>query len=95
MAALPYLDLESDKRIKNLKQLISDFQAQGVIYHTLRYCDPFTFKTLETKDVLQKEGIPLLDIHTEYARSDTEAIRTRIETFVEILKNKHPLEIEA
>ncbi len=93
--SLPYLDLDSDKRLKNLKQLIHEFQAQGVIYHTLRYCDPFTFKTLETKDVLQKEGIPLLDIHTEYARSDTEAIRTRIETFVEILKNKHPLEIEA
>lgn len=93
--ALPYLDLESDRRIKNLKQLISSFQAQGVIYHTLRYCDPYTFKTLETKEVLQKIGIPLLDIHTEYARSDLEAIRTRIETFVEILKSKHSLEIEA
>jgi benzoyl-CoA reductase/2-hydroxyglutaryl-CoA dehydratase subunit BcrC/BadD/HgdB len=94
-AALPYLDLETDKRLKNLKQLIKDYRAQGVIYHTLRYCDPFTFKAGETKDVLKKEGIPLLEIHTEYAGSDIEAIRTRAEAFVELIKNKNSLEVEA
>lgn len=94
-AALPYLDLETDRRLKNLKQLIKDYRAQGVIYHTLRYCDPFTFKAGETKDVLKKEGMPLLEIHTEYAGSDIEAIRTRVEAFVEMIKNKNILEVEA
>lgn len=87
-AALPYLDLESDGRIKHLKQLIYDYKAQGVIYHTLRYCDSFSFKAGETKEILKKEGIPLLEIHTEYAGSDVEAIRTRAEAFVEMIKNK-------
>jgi len=87
-AALPYLDLETDRRLKNLKQLINDYKAHGVIYHTLRYCDPFTFKAGETKDVLKKERVPLLEIHTEYAGSDIEAIRTRVEAFVELLNNK-------
>jgi benzoyl-CoA reductase/2-hydroxyglutaryl-CoA dehydratase subunit BcrC/BadD/HgdB len=86
-AALPYLDLETDERLKNLKGLIQTFQAQGVIYHTLRYCDPFTFKAGETKEVLKQKGIPLLEIHTEYAGSDFEAIRTRVEAFVEMLRN--------
>ncbi len=94
-AALPYLDLETDRRLKNLKQLIKDYKAQGVIYHTLRYCDPFTFKAGETKDVLKKEGIPLLEIHTEYAGSDIEAVKTRAEAFVELIKNKNSLEVEA
>lgn len=87
-AALPYMDLESDGRIKHLKQLIHDYKAQGVIYHTLRYCDSFSFKAGETKEILKKEGIPLLEIHTEYAGSDVEAIRTRAEAFVEMIKNK-------
>lgn len=86
--ALPYLDLASDRRIKRLKELISAFKAQGVIYHTLRYCDPYTFKAKETKDILEKEGIPLLELHTEYAGSDFEAIRTRVEAFVEMIKLK-------
>ncbi len=94
-AALPYLDLKTDRRLKNLKKLVHDQKAQGVIYHTLRYCDPFTFKAGETKDVLKKEGIPLLEIHTEYASSDIEAIRTRAEAFVEMIRNKHDREVEA
>jgi benzoyl-CoA reductase/2-hydroxyglutaryl-CoA dehydratase subunit BcrC/BadD/HgdB len=86
-AALPYLDLETDGRLKNLKAQINAFAAQGAINHTLRYCDPFTFKAGETKEQLKKIGIPMLEIHTEYAGSDFEAIRTRVEAFVEMLKN--------
>lgn len=86
-AALPYLDLATDARLKKLKSLVFEFKAQGVINHTLRYCDPFTFKAGETKEELKKEGVPMLEIHTEYAGSDFEAIRTRVEAFVEMLKN--------
>ncbi|MEI6757570.1 MAG: 2-hydroxyacyl-CoA dehydratase [Chlorobium sp.] len=87
-AALPYLDLESDRRLKKLHELLSTSKAQGVIYHTLRYCDPFTFKAKETKNVLAKSGIPLLEIHTEYAGSDYEAMKTRVEAFVEMIRIK-------
>jgi benzoyl-CoA reductase/2-hydroxyglutaryl-CoA dehydratase subunit BcrC/BadD/HgdB len=84
--ALPYLDLESDRRLKRLRELITEFKAQGVIYHSLRFCDPYTFKAKETKDVLAKVNVPFLEIHTEYATSDLEAVRTRVETFVEMIK---------
>ncbi|OPX44976.1 R-phenyllactate dehydratase beta subunit [Ruminiclostridium hungatei] len=86
--ALPYLELKTDKRLKKLHGLLDEYKAQGVIYHTLRYCDPYTFKAKETKDVLAQSGIPLLEIHTEYAGSDYEAIRTRVEAFVEMIRNQ-------
>ena len=85
-ASLPYLDLKSDGRIANLKHQIAEFNADGVIYHTLRYYDAFTFKAGETKDVLG--NVPFLEIHTEYSGSDFEAIRTRVEAFVEMIKSK-------
>ncbi|MDR1319344.1 MAG: 2-hydroxyacyl-CoA dehydratase family protein, partial [Treponema sp.] len=84
--ALPYLELESDRRLRKLKELIAKTRADGVVYHTLRYCDPFSFKALETKQVLAGRDIPFLEIHTEYAASDTEGIRTRIEAFLELLE---------
>ncbi|MFT8889646.1 MAG: 2-hydroxyacyl-CoA dehydratase family protein [Ethanoligenens sp.] len=88
-AALPYLDLKTDKRLKKLHDLIGEAKADGVIFHTLRYCDPFSFKAKETKDVLAESGTPLLEIHTEYAGSDYEAIRTRVEAFIEMLRNRN------
>jgi benzoyl-CoA reductase/2-hydroxyglutaryl-CoA dehydratase subunit BcrC/BadD/HgdB len=91
-AALPYLDLATDKRLANLRELIKEYRADGVIYHTLRYCDPFTFKASETKSVLQDEGVSFLEIHTEYAGSDIEPIRTRAEAFIEMIKSKKELE---
>ena len=93
--ALPYLDLATDGRIARLKSLIGTFKADGVIYHTLRYCDPYTFKAKETKDILEQIGIPLLELHTEYAGSDVEAIRTRVEAFIEMIKLKTETEIAA
>lgn len=92
--ALPYLELESDKRIKKTLELINEFKAQGVIYHTLRYCDPYTFKAKETKDILAKSKIPFLEIHTEYAGSDVEAIRTRVEAFLEMIQNTATFQYE-
>jgi benzoyl-CoA reductase/2-hydroxyglutaryl-CoA dehydratase subunit BcrC/BadD/HgdB len=91
--ALPYLDLESDRRIKKIKELIKHTRADALIYHTLRYCDPYSFKALELKNILTAEGTPFLEIHTEYASSDTEAVHTRVEAFLEMVStNKVSLE---
>jgi benzoyl-CoA reductase/2-hydroxyglutaryl-CoA dehydratase subunit BcrC/BadD/HgdB len=32
--------------------------------------------------------VPLLEIHTEYAGSDFEAIRTRVEAFIEMVESR-------
>jgi benzoyl-CoA reductase/2-hydroxyglutaryl-CoA dehydratase subunit BcrC/BadD/HgdB len=92
-AALPYLDLATDGRYQNLKELLKVFRADAVIYHTLRYCDPYTFKANEFKEILQKEKIPFLEIHTEYSGSDFEAIRTRVEAFLELVRHQLLLEV--
>jgi len=84
--ALPYTDLKTDKRLENFRKSIDTYKAKGVIYHTLRYCDPYSFKATETKNVIKQDGIPLLEIHTEYAGSDVEGIRTRTEAFLEMLR---------
>jgi benzoyl-CoA reductase/2-hydroxyglutaryl-CoA dehydratase subunit BcrC/BadD/HgdB len=86
--ALPYLDLKTDRRLAKLDNLLTHFKANGLIYHTLRYCDPYTFKAKETKDVLALRDMPFLEIHTEYAGSDYEAIHTRVEAFGEMLASR-------
>lgn len=89
-ASLPNLTLEGDHRLRNISHFIRSHKADGMIYHTLRYCDPFTFKSSETKRYLGPD-VPFLEIHTEYASSDLEGIRTRVSAFIELL---HTLKLE-
>lgn len=84
-ASLPNLDIESDRRLTDIDRLIEEFEADAVLFYTLRYCDCFTFKGNELKSVLKQRNVPFLEIHTEYAGSDYEAIHTRLEAFVESL----------
>lgn len=86
-ASLPYpFPLDTDRRIANLSQLIDEGRAEGMIYHSLRYCDPFTFKANETKQFF-KDKVAFMEIHTEYAPSDEGAIMTRVEAFMELIFN--------
>ncbi|ADP72783.1 2-hydroxyglutaryl-CoA dehydratase D-component [Rhodomicrobium vannielii ATCC 17100] len=87
-ASLPNLDFEGDTRLSNLKALSAEFDVSGVLFHSLRYCDAFTFKAPETKRFFLGLGISFLEIHTEYAGSDYEAIRTRVEAFLELVKGR-------
>jgi benzoyl-CoA reductase/2-hydroxyglutaryl-CoA dehydratase subunit BcrC/BadD/HgdB len=84
-ASLPcLLPMEEDRRFTEMMQLIEEYQVEGMVYHTLRFCDPFTFKANATKNFLQ-EQIPFLELHTEYSPSDVEAIRTRVESFIDLI----------
>lgn len=89
-AAQPCLDPAADRRFGRLQQMARDCQAQGIIYHTLRYCDSFTFRTGNLREIMKASGLPVLDIHTEYAGSDFESVRTRVEAFVELLEDSGP-----
>lgn len=85
--SLPYLlSLDTDRRLANMADLIDTYKVEGIIYHTLRYCDPFTFKAIETKKFFQDKAA-FLEIHTEYAPVDVEAVRTRVEAFMELIQN--------
>lgn len=85
--SLPYLlSLDTDRRLANISDLIETYKVEGIIYHTLRFCDPFTFKAVETKKFF-KDKVAFLEIHTEYAPADVEAVRTRVEAFMELIQN--------
>ncbi|PWR71268.1 2-hydroxyacyl-CoA dehydratase subunit D [Methanospirillum lacunae] len=92
---LPCLEMDNDTRFEHLMSAVLETKANGVIYHTIRYCDSATFKTTGLKNRLKNVGVPLLEIHTEYSGSDVEAIRTRVEAFFEILKGQNSPEVRA
>jgi benzoyl-CoA reductase subunit C len=62
--------------------------AQGVIILMAKFCEPHMYYYPEIKERFEREGIPHLLIETEHESMPLEAFKTRIETFVEIVKRR-------
>lgn len=75
--------------VDRILQRIEDYKIDGIIYHQLKNCLLFDMEYYKIKFVLEKKGTPLLRIQTDYAKEDVEQIRTRVETFINIIKGKY------
>ncbi len=80
---------DNSQRIYKLKQLIKDTKAEGVIYHVLRGCLVYDFEYSIIENELEKDGIPVIRIESDYNEEDIEMIRVRVEAFIEMLKIKN------
>lgn len=72
-------------RIDEVLQLARDYQVDGVINTNLKFCTTFKTEAPALEKVLEDNGIPVLDIETDYTDNDAEQLRTRVEAFVEML----------
>lgn len=79
---------DNRQRIFRIKQMIQDHQIQGVIYHVLRGCLVYDYEYPVLEEELEKEGIPIIRVESDYNEEDVEQLRIRIEAFVELLKLK-------
>jgi len=75
----------NDDRIDQIIKFARDYKADGVIYYTLQFCLTYNVEYEKVKRALNKEGIPLLKIETDYSREDTGQLKTRVEGFLERL----------
>ena len=62
--------------------------AQGLIVLMVKFCEPHMYFYPEIKEAFEKRGIPLLLVETEHEEMPMEALKTRIETFLEIAKRR-------
>lgn len=74
---------QGKESFNHLLHLISDFKVDGVIFYYLKSCDPHGFDYPLILDILKQKNIPLLRIEDDYRLANLEALKTRIEAFVE------------
>jgi benzoyl-CoA reductase/2-hydroxyglutaryl-CoA dehydratase subunit BcrC/BadD/HgdB len=70
-----------------LIKLAGDFAIDGVIWYSLMYRDSYTVQsTMFPKMLKQARGLPTLIIESDYDLEELGPLRTRVETFIEIIK---------
>lgn len=72
------------EQASNRDELIRRFSesVDGIIYHTVQFCDNYAYEYAWLKDWLKR---PILLLETDYTRQSGGQVRTRIEAFLESL----------
>lgn len=63
-------------------------RAQGMIVLMAKFCEPHMYYYPEVKEAFEKADMPHLLIETEHESMAIESLKTRVETFVEIVKHR-------
>lgn len=77
----------NNNRIERMLNWMKEYKIDGVVYHVLHACQLYGVEAYQVKRALEKIGIPMLTIETDYSQ-DIGQIRTRVEAFLEIIKSR-------
>jgi benzoyl-CoA reductase/2-hydroxyglutaryl-CoA dehydratase subunit BcrC/BadD/HgdB len=73
-------------RFELLEEMVQGFGADGVIDLTWQACHTYNVEAFQVNEFMEEKfGFPTLHLETDYARSDTEQLRVRIEAYLEML----------
>jgi len=73
------------KRIDELFDLIRNYNVDGVIFSTIKFCPDQSYSVITMVEELNQRGIPNLVIDDAYACSSSAQIQTRVQAFLERL----------
>jgi benzoyl-CoA reductase/2-hydroxyglutaryl-CoA dehydratase subunit BcrC/BadD/HgdB len=76
------------ERLEHIENMVSEYNVDGVIHYGLQFCQPYLMESIPVEAALKEKNIPCLRIETDYSMEDVGQIQTRVEAFVEQIKNK-------
>jgi predicted CoA-substrate-specific enzyme activase len=74
------------KRIDFSTLLAKEYNVDAVIFTYLKFCPCYGMTKSSFINRFQDIGIPVLELDTDYSQGDTGQIKTRLEAFIEVLK---------
>jgi benzoyl-CoA reductase/2-hydroxyglutaryl-CoA dehydratase subunit BcrC/BadD/HgdB len=81
----PCLTPNTDRQRK-LADMVSDFAVDGVIYQAFSGCLPYEMEQNQISHEMEKQGVPMLYVETDYSPEDQGQLSTRVEAFIESIK---------
>jgi benzoyl-CoA reductase/2-hydroxyglutaryl-CoA dehydratase subunit BcrC/BadD/HgdB len=73
-------------RVDHISEMTNKYNADGVVHYEIQFCTPYTMEGNAVRRAMNKEGVPLLRIETDYSMEDAAQIETRVQAFLELLK---------
>ncbi len=81
--------LKINQRTDEVKRLVRDFKADGIIYENMKFCEFWSYEKVLQNHIFTNElHIPCCTIEKEYALGAVGQLRTRFQAFIESLEIK-------
>jgi benzoyl-CoA reductase/2-hydroxyglutaryl-CoA dehydratase subunit BcrC/BadD/HgdB len=74
------------ERLDHIVGMARNLNVDGVIHYALQFCHPYTIEAFKVEKALEKAGIPMLRIETDYSNEDAEILKNRVEAFVDMVR---------
>lgn len=79
-----------DQRHNEVKRLVDEYKADGVIYENMKFCEFWSYEKVLASHIFVNElNIPCCTIEKEYALGAVGQLRTRFQAFIEALEIKN------
>ncbi len=75
-----------EERFEHLKKLVEVTGARGVIFYTVKFCEPELFDLPELRNMLKEAGIPSVHVEVDIGDPLPHQTITRITAFLEVLE---------
>ena len=79
---------KNNDRIRRIIELVRSHDADGVIYQAFAGCTVYELEQRSVLEAMEKEGISILYLESDYSPSQSGQLSTRVEAFIESLKMK-------
>ena len=76
-----------EERLKRLLEKIGRSGAKGVLFHTVKFCEPELFDIPQLVEGLKSKGVATLVMDSELNQGVSGQMRTRVEAFVEMISS--------
>ena len=85
-----YMNTEKmNARRAYVDQLAREYEADGIIYEQMKFCDPWAYEKMLGSHILRSDyGYPVLAVDRPYAIASSGQMRTRVQAFVESVEIK-------
>ena len=81
--------MKIDQRHSEVKRLVEEFKADGIIYENMKFCEFWSYEKVLASHIFANEmHIPCCTIEKEYALGAVGQLRTRFQAFIESLEIK-------
>ncbi|MFX0019748.1 MAG: 2-hydroxyacyl-CoA dehydratase subunit D [Promethearchaeota archaeon] len=80
--------MKIEDRAKNIINISKNYYANGIIHHSLKFCDTYLYDVPRLKELLVEKDLNVLFLESDGSLGSLNQLKTRIEAFLEIIKSQ-------